>query len=478
MEMRVLLSSILLSLLCLCLLVGSSLAAEQLYFGNVYNFSFPADSEYLYYEVVVPYDPMVPPALRTVIITYLPYEPLNVSASFTNSTNSEYEGSNKDGNFLRGIVWVDHIPMEDRTLYITVAKAADMQFNFFGLNIELPQNLVASQKELRYEAVAEIDPWQTKWFLVNFPNEEEQFMSGLRGEFCDEPQGEVSMSLVFPEAPGFNDQETINPCGCDDLIVEDRSENLITFFPDNAQQMFILPAGVSDFPVYAGLFHLGPVIPKLDAYARKHDPCPAGRRTSRARGDAPRLREDEKFSMRLTLWGQELFPSVRTRLTKPDRINDDLIANVDDTPFCDFWTSANFTAYVADYNFPAFDSACFLEKYADNFTAYNFEVLVGEEEKDKVLILRDFYNYPEKNMSETYFNIVHSNEECGSFSYYVTKVPEDGWQLETSPPKKEWTPVAIGMVVLFGFLFAVFFLSSILLISRLREYGRYRNIPN
>lgn len=35
-----------LSLLCLFLLFGSSLGAEQLQFGNVYNFSFPADTEY------------------------------------------------------------------------------------------------------------------------------------------------------------------------------------------------------------------------------------------------------------------------------------------------------------------------------------------------------------------------------------------------------------------------------------------------
>lgn len=32
-------------------------------------------------------------------------------------------------------MWVDNIPLEQATLYITVAKAADMEFNFFGINI-------------------------------------------------------------------------------------------------------------------------------------------------------------------------------------------------------------------------------------------------------------------------------------------------------------------------------------------------------
>lgn len=88
------------------------------------------------------------------------------------------------------------------------------------------------------------------------------------------------------------------------------------------------------------------------------------------------------------MWGQELFPLVRTKLTKPDRINDDLIANVDDTPYCDFWASSNFTAYVADYEFPAFDSACFLEKYADNFTLYLNEKGAVEVCKNTPIILK------------------------------------------------------------------------------------------
>lgn len=29
-------------------------------------------------------------------------------------------------------------------------------------------------------------PWQTKWYLIEIPDEGEQFISAFRGEFCDE----------------------------------------------------------------------------------------------------------------------------------------------------------------------------------------------------------------------------------------------------------------------------------------------------
>ena len=138
--------------------------------------------------------------------------------------------------------------------------------------------------------------------------------------------------------------------------------------------MFLLPSGVAapSLPVYAGLFYLGPESPALNAASASHTKCPerARRRAARAHTHGQPLRADAGFSMRISLWGQELFPSVRTRYTKPDRVNDDLIANVDDTPYCDYWTSSNFTAYVADHSYYAFDAACFLEKYRDNFTMY------------------------------------------------------------------------------------------------------------
>lgn len=135
--------------------------------------------------------------------------------------------------------------------------------------------------------------------------------------------------------------------------------------------MFILPAEVYKLPVYAGLFNFGPVEePSLmDSYARR-TACPKRVQRRPTRSNASRLRANETFSMRLSLWGPELFPTVRTKYTKADRVNDDLLANVDDTVYCDFWYSNNFTAYVADYQFRAFDSACFLEKYTDNFTVY------------------------------------------------------------------------------------------------------------
>jgi len=411
------------------------------------------------------------------IITYIPYEPLNVSASFTNPfpnyTNSEYTGTNKDGSFLRGIVWVDNITASEVTLYISVVKTAATEYAYFGLNIEMPDVLTNYPVESRYEKYVEVEPWQTKWLLVNFPEDDEQFFSAFRGEFCDEPQGEATLSLIFQEAVSYDESGVINPCGCDDYIVETRDANLISRFTGGAQQMYIMPSAVSSQPVYAGMFYQGPDPPPSAAYA-KHTSCPEStqRRTARAHG--PSLRDDDGFTFRLSLYGQELFPTVRTKYTKPDRVNNDLLANIDDTPYCDFWSSLNFTGYVSDYQYRAFDSACFLERYPENFTIYNFETLVGENENDKVLVLSDFYEESENN--DTFFNIVHSNEDCGSYAYFYTQVPAVGWELESPKAKEKWTSVAIGMVVLFGFLFAVFFLSSILLISRLREYTRYRKI--
>lgn len=42
--------------------------------------------------------------------------------------------------------------------------------------------------------------------------------------------------------------------------------------------------------------------------------------------------------------------------------------------------------------------------------------------------------------------------------------------------RTEWAPVAIGIIVLLGFLFIVFLVTTILLASRLREFTRYRKI--
>lgn len=57
---------------------------------------------------------------------------------------------------------------------------------------------------------------------------------------------------------------------------------------------------------------------------------------------------------------------------KPDKVEQDLIANVDDTPFCDFWLEDQFTAYVSLVEYASFDSACFLESHSDLFTTYPF----------------------------------------------------------------------------------------------------------
>lgn len=59
-------------------------------------------------------------------------------------------------------------------------------------------------------------------------------------------------------------------------------------------------------------------------------------------------------------------------------VDDDLIANIDDTPYCDFWGSDDFTAYVSNIEYASFDSACFLESHSDLFTTYLFKFIIVE----------------------------------------------------------------------------------------------------
>jgi len=285
---------------------------------------------------------------------------------------------------------------------------------------------------------------------------------GLRGELCDESnEGALALSLVFPETNDHDSTEFYNPCGCSDFIVSGRSTNYITQFPMTASHMFILSPGIATPTtfIYVGIFYAGPHSDSLDSLP------------PRSVRSGYHLSQSSNFTVRLTLWPEESYPSVRTKFTNPDKVNNDLLANVHDTSYCDFWNYDNFTAYVSTTSYTSFDSTCFLEYHESEFEKYELTTIVGSQRGDRVLMLENFYYHNSRN--NTTFNIVHGSPDCGSYAYFKTEAPIEGWEFVES---KGTIHILVGTTAIFSFLFVVFFISTIVLALRIREYGRYSRI--